>query len=407
LGEETQIMANSNDDEDVPTSKSKSSSGEGGRATSPARADGAWHNFLVTIAVMVGALACFVGYFVHRLGWSFLLPFSMRTLHFSSPEQVRDLVKGHKFLFVGGPHRGGTTLLWRCLREHESISGFADKVGSDYSEGMFLQTVMPQFGIGTEKAGGSPGLANTLGAGSGSTGGSGRMNPRIAQGMGRFGFDIMSNMLQDDPRLSAENQELLLGQWGHMWNLTLPILMEKSPPNMLTSRFLQRMFSPDVDAQDWTAKSSRASFLFVTRHPLANSLALTKWIAPRSRNDLFELVLHWVITHETLRADRKHLVRSKLVKLEDFAMAPDRYLAEIYEWMDLPPKGAPLHVSSSPNEKYMKHYCATLRESEAAADRHRRLVAKLNDRVKALGYDLNEWSCIAESIGRSRRGGKT
>lgn len=90
-----------------------------------------------------------LGYLVHRLGFAFLIPSSFKRLSLT-PAEAEQEVAGHTFLFVGGPHRGGTTILWKCLREHPSISGFPDWVGTDYSEGMFLQSVYPTFGIGRE-----------------------------------------------------------------------------------------------------------------------------------------------------------------------------------------------------------------------------------------------------------------
>ena len=41
-------------------------------------------------------------------------------------------------------------MLWNLVRDHPDISGFQDKVGADLSEGIFMQTVYPRFGIGHE-----------------------------------------------------------------------------------------------------------------------------------------------------------------------------------------------------------------------------------------------------------------
>jgi Sulfotransferase family len=49
---------------------------------------------------------------------------------------------------LGGLHRSGTTLLFRMLREHPDISGFANNQDADRwlgleDEGQFLQSVYP------------------------------------------------------------------------------------------------------------------------------------------------------------------------------------------------------------------------------------------------------------------------
>lgn len=87
---------------------------------------------------------------MYRLGFAYLIPQHWKRLRLTA-EQAEQEIAGHTFLFVGGPHRGGTTILWKCLREHPLISGFGDRVGTDYSEGIFLQSVYPTFGIGGEK----------------------------------------------------------------------------------------------------------------------------------------------------------------------------------------------------------------------------------------------------------------
>lgn len=96
-------------------------------------------------------VAVTLGYLVHRLGFAYLVPRYFKRLRLTTAQAEQE-VAVHAFLFVGGPHRGGTTILWKCLREHPLISGFGDRVGTDYSEGMFLQSVYPTFGIGTEAA---------------------------------------------------------------------------------------------------------------------------------------------------------------------------------------------------------------------------------------------------------------
>lgn len=65
-----------------------------------------------------------------------------------SPDEARDIAQTHPFAILGGLHRSGTTLLFRMLREHPEISGFANNpdanewLGAE-DEGQYLQSVYP------------------------------------------------------------------------------------------------------------------------------------------------------------------------------------------------------------------------------------------------------------------------
>jgi hypothetical protein len=49
-------------------------------------------------------------------------------------------IHAHKFIFIGGLHRSGTSLLFKILRDHPDISGFVN-TGAPEDEGAHLQTV--------------------------------------------------------------------------------------------------------------------------------------------------------------------------------------------------------------------------------------------------------------------------
>jgi hypothetical protein len=65
-----------------------------------------------------------------------------------TPEEAKEIAQTHPFVVLGGLHRSGTTLLFRMLREHPEISGFANNqdanewLGAE-DEGQYLQSVYP------------------------------------------------------------------------------------------------------------------------------------------------------------------------------------------------------------------------------------------------------------------------
>src|SRR5262249_34875208 len=140
--------------------------------------------------------------------------------------KVRRLMAKQKLLFIGGLHRSGTSPLFRALRDHPDISRFRN-TGVPEDEGPLLQTVYPpawNFG-----------------------------------GAGWFGFHSQSHLTEDSPLATPQNAARLMEEWGQRWDLTRSVLMEKSPPNLLMTRFLQELFP-------------EAYFLIVVRHPIPTSL---------------------------------------------------------------------------------------------------------------------------------------
>lgn len=68
-------------------------------------------------------------------------------LAYSAEEWTEILEGGNKtIVLMGGPHRGGTTLLWSIVREHPDISHFGDQKqsGIDHSEGEYCKPPPPR-----------------------------------------------------------------------------------------------------------------------------------------------------------------------------------------------------------------------------------------------------------------------
>jgi hypothetical protein len=192
----------------------------------------------------------------------------------------------HQLVFVGGLHRSGTTPFARALAAHPMVTGF-ENTGVEEDEGQHLQDVMP-----TGQAFGGP---------------------------GRFALDPGSSMTEASPLVSDDNAERLWKQWSKHWDLSRPVLLEKSPPNIVRMRFLQALF-PD------------ASFIVVVRHPVIVTLSTKKWAKRTSYDRLFE---HWFTAHDIMRRDAPSIERLHIVKYEDMVLAPEETLAHAATFLGL------------------------------------------------------------------------
>jgi hypothetical protein len=182
-------------------------------------------------------------------------------------------VEGHQFVFLAGLHRSGTTLLARLLAAHPEISGFAG-TGEPADEGQHLQTVYP-----AAKGYGGP---------------------------GRFGFAPESHLTEASPLVSEESAAKLLAEWSAHWDLSRTVLLEKSPPNLLKTRFLQALFPG-------------SAFVVIVRHPIPVSIPTARWRGTRRYDRMFA---HWLRCHALLDADREQLERVHVLAYEELVRDP-------------------------------------------------------------------------------------
>jgi hypothetical protein len=191
----------------------------------------------------------------------------------------------HRFVFVVGLHRSGTSLIHRLLRQHPQITGFADTPARE-DEGQFLQSVLP-----TGQAFG---------------------------GVGRFAFDKAAHFTADDPRVCDATRDRIMREWGAYLDLRKPIIIEKSPPNLLRTTFLQQLL-PD------------ASFVLIVRHPIPVALASSKW----SKTSVHELVLHWAVAHRIALGDLPALHRVMVLRYEDFIAEPTCEFGRVFDFLGI------------------------------------------------------------------------
>jgi hypothetical protein len=354
-------------------------------------------------ALLLPSLYCY-----NRYGSNFFIPYELTRLTHSG-EEWQAMLRTRTVALIGGPHRGGTSVLWESLAAHPLVSAFGDSfaTGADHSEGMFVQTVYPRFGIGSE-------------FNRGHAGGKAQQSWRPV-GLGRYalGTEAAVHWTETHARVTPRHQALLLNEFGRFWNLTEgpgapTVLLEKSPPNAVLARFLQALLNQGNG--DWAptpphfggAPRSVVRFVFITRHPVANMHA-HRALSACAREQPRSLLLNYLKIHEYLEADEPSLQAARRLTLESLAAEPQAHIEALWAWLGLPPAPeaaarAAARIRPDPNKRYRDGHCAALAADPAFGADFAKAATDLNGRVEALArvgsdsgerYSLRDpaWAC--------------
>ena len=241
------------------------------------------------------------------------------------------------FIFLAGLHRSGTSLLHEIIREHPEISGFS-QTGVPKDEGQHLQTVYEP--------------AKSFG------------------GPGKFVFDPRSYMNESHPLATNESAIAIFEQWSKYYDFSCNYLVEKSPPNIIRTRYLQKLFPG-------------SKFVAILRHPIAVSFATQKW----SKTPISSLIEHSLRAYEIFLGDIEFLDSIYIIRYEEFVCEPQKTVDAIYGFLGLEPIAIHHEVRKNVNEKYFSmwtDWCNKLPNNVLS-----RITPELETRVNKFGYSIN------------------
>eukprot|EP00277_Geminigera_cryophila_P021506 CAMPEP_0179463328 /NCGR_PEP_ID=MMETSP0799-20121207/45425_1 /TAXON_ID=46947 /ORGANISM="Geminigera cryophila, Strain CCMP2564" /LENGTH=380 /DNA_ID=CAMNT_0021266563 /DNA_START=21 /DNA_END=1160 /DNA_ORIENTATION=+ len=372
------------------------------------------------LSVLVFAVGLFLGKFFE------LKRQSQFVFDISEPD-IRLTMSRTTMLHIGGQHRGGTTLTWDGLQQHPDISSFGtvnreedydedegtgmDQVEKDLinrrlelhphisqfrSEGVFLQDVLPKFSLHHPPwpyywkkllylllKTFAPALEQSL-----------SLRQHLG-GLAEYAFMKSSHLTETHALASTETAANLFRQWATIWDLRKKVLVEKSPSNVRISRLLNTL---------WTRLDGTARFVFVSRHPIMQAMALQE--GGFATESMYDLIEHWLAIEESLAADLPFLPENsfRILQLDDVAKNPLLVMQDLFSWLEITPlqelkrsgRGAAVYtwatsVSSAPDDKYKVLYKQKL-EDPTFAKQHARILLDFSARVRAVStYELASW----------------
>ena len=189
-----------------------------------------------------------------------------------------------RYLFVGGLHRSGTSLVARMAAR---VPGAAGIVGAPVpeNEGVYLQGAIP--------------------------------HDALAGAPMRFATDPAQHLTEAHPLNRLETRTRLATDWDPWFPADAAWRVEKSPVNLTRMRLLQQLFP-------------LAQFVVVIRHPEAVAAAVAKWVDdPASAR-----IDHWLDAHDIVLTDIARLHAVLVLRYEDVVARPDAVSAALAAFLD-------------------------------------------------------------------------
>lgn len=250
-----------------------------------------------------------------------------------------------KVVFICGLHRSGTSVLHELLKAQNDISGF-NNTGVPEDEGQFLQSVYKQ--------------AYHYG------------------GPGKFGFNPHAALREDSALATPENQIKVFQEWSAYWDMSKPVLVEKSPPNLIKTRFLQYLFP-------------NAYFIILFRHPVAVTGATKKW----TNTSRYSIMKHWLVCHQIFKVDAPFLHNKLYITYEDMVEQPEYVCQQIESFLDVEVRYGGGLVNT--NKYYFKHWKQKSWNPLTILERYR-IEHEFEKEILKFGYSFKDVELIKESF---------
>lgn len=222
-------------------------------------------------------------------------------------------------IFIGGLQRSGTTILGRLVARHPAVTGIVG-TPTQQDEGQFVQDVYLD--------------DHEMGLRRGST---------IGRSV-RWAYHPQAHLTEFDARRQPGAAERLLECWSPFWERPDALhFVEKSPSNIVRTRYLQELFP-------------NARFVIVTRHPVAQGLAVRKWATRRQQVglDFGGVIAHWLYVMELFRDDLPSLGAVHVCSYEQLVADPATTLRGIVDFLGV----AQAEIDTSDVERASQRYAA-------------------------------------------------
>lgn len=242
---------------------------------------------------------------------------------------------GAGLVLVGGLHRSGTSFFARTIESAPGATGLRD-TGRPQDEGQFVQDVFDNTPSGS---------------------------------VGRFAFHPASHLTE--AAAEPDHGRRLLDAWSSYWDTGARLFVEKSPPNMLRTRYYDAVFP-------------KAKQLMIVRSPIAVAMASQKW----TYASVFGAVEHSLTAYEIMLRDLLRIEADwAVVRYESFVRDPVGVLAAATAavGLDIGTVPAP-EVRDGVNQEYADEFAG----HRNPPMRRRRWYRRILPRLRRFGWELGD-----------------